>query len=280
MSAPKKITSSRAALGFIAEQQLDPATACAYVGTLSDGLEQDLDELDQPWMQTLRGCTNPSGDITGAAVIEWDEETDRSWVHGPWATRDTWDTDALPLLEAVTAQAPVHKHEMYSAVRNERMAHLAKRAGWRVGEANFEYSRESEQRRVSAADFPVRRATLDDLVPVGRLHDAEFPGTYATARQLLDSAGPYTVLITERDGQILGYVAGQQQDDDTYIDYLAVHPSGRRSGIGTALLGALEDEIPGRVTTLTVDEEHDSARRMYESVGFTLRAATRGYRSW
>lgn len=280
MSTPHQTSDREAALRFIAEQQFDPSAACAYVGALSNGLEQDLDGLDQPWMQTLRVCTSPGGEVTGAAVIEWEEEVDRSWVHGPWSTADTWDTDALPLLHSVTAQVPVRKHEMYAAIQNERLARLATRVRWCVGEANFEYSRHHEQRRDTRVATSVRRATLHNRRTVGELHDAEFPGTYANARQLLDPAGPYTVLVAERDGQILGYVAGQAQDDDTYIDFLAVHPSDRRRGIGTTLVNAFEDEMPGHNTALTVDEHRDSARRMYEAIGFTLRASTRPYRSW
>lgn len=231
MSTPHPGADRNAVLRFIADQQLAPSSACAYVGTLDDDLEQDLDELDQPWMQTLRVCTAPDGDVTGAAVIEWDAETDRSWVHGPWTTADTWDIDALPLLQAVIAQAPVQRHEMYAAVENQRLAHLARSAGWRVGEANFEYRRHPAQPHEAVCDPPVRpAAATQDVESVASLHDAEFPDTYATARQLLDPAGPYTVLIVEHAGRVAGYIAGQESEGDTYIDFLAVHDSSRRLG--------------------------------------------------
>ncbi|MDO5662590.1 MAG: GNAT family N-acetyltransferase, partial [Brachybacterium sp.] len=126
------------ALDLIVTLQQSPESACAYIGTDAAEIRTDLEELDQPWTDTARLRTAADGSVTGIALIEWDQETGRSWVHGPWTTPETWERDAATLLAEVIDQAPVHKHEIYADIAHTRMAALAEDAGWRRSEANYE----------------------------------------------------------------------------------------------------------------------------------------------
>lgn len=57
---------------------------------------------------------------------------------------------------------------------------------------------------------------------------------------------------------------------DRHIDQLYVDPAHQRGGIGSALLGAALNAVPGRIT-LDVFEENASARAFYEKHGFSER---------
>lgn len=280
MGHPHHTADRTGALQFIAERQRHPETACAYLGTDDGDLEADLLDLDQPWAQTLRVLTGESGEITGAAVIEWDEEVGRSWVHGPWLGDDVTCEEALALLSAVTAQSPVGEHEMHASTKNARVARLARAAGWIPGAAHFEYV------LTGPLDAPPQEATLvlrlptdEDEPHIARLHEAEFPHAYATARQLLDPGQPYAVLVAQLDGRVAGYIAAQSEDSALYIDFVAVDPAARRQGVGAALLSGMVRLLGGERMRLTVSEEQPEARAMYSSLGFREGASSRVYRS-
>lgn len=268
----------QAVLDFIVRQQQSPETACGYLGTDPSGIREDLEELDQHWLETLRASVSADGRIIGAAVIEWDEGLDRSWVHGPWVEKDAQRTAGPTLLAAMLAQAPVGGHEMYADVGNDGMAWLADHCRWQAGEANFEYLRRSPA--PADAGVPgIRPATSADEPAVRELHDHEFPGTYASASELLDPDSRYTTEVIASEGTVLGYVASQPQDESTvYVDFVAVHPDARRSGIGERLINGAHQRSGRDKVALTVDENRPAARAFYDSTGFELTATTRPYR--
>lgn len=268
----------QAVVDFIVRQQQSAGTACAYLGTEPSDIRGDLEALDQHWTETVRVAVSDAGRIVGAAVIEWDEGLDRSWVHGPWVEEGEWQSLSPALLAAVTTQAPVGRHEMYASVDHDGMAWLASHCGWRPGEANFEYARTSS---VPTGDIDpgIRPAVLADEAAIRELHEQEFPGTYARAAELVSPDGPYSTLVIESEGSVLGYVTFQLQRESTlYVDFIAVHPDARRAGIGVTLIDGAQQSSGRERFALTVDEHRPEARAFYTFLGFELEAATRPYR--
>ncbi len=266
----------QAILDAIVRRQQAPETACAYLGTDPSEIRADLESLDQHWLETVRVSASTDGRILGAAVIEWDQELDRSWVYGPWMEEGTWLTAGPSLLSAVTAQAPVADHEMYADVRNHGIAQLALDSGWQTGEANFEYLRATPAPSGAPGARPATRA---DEPALRALHEREFPGTYASASELLDADSRYSTLVFAPEGTVLGYIASQLHSESTvYVDFLAVHPSARRSGIGERLINGAQERSGRDMVALTVDENRPAARAFYASIGFELSASTRPYR--
>jgi ribosomal protein S18 acetylase RimI-like enzyme len=80
---------------------------------------------------------------------------------------------------------------------------------------------------------------------------------------------------TAGDGSPLGYVGWQVNADGSgRLEMVAVHADARRRGVGTAICRAALDRLRHRgVTVVHVgtggDPFHASARRLYESLGFT-----------
>lgn len=89
---------------------------------------------------------------------------------------------------------------------------------------------------------------------------------------------PHTLLIAEAGGEPVGFALtlDDAPDDATmtpqlFCVYLAVDPSARRNGVGTALLAAAEEAARRagvRYLALMVGEDNLGARAMYASFGF------------
>ena len=282
------------ALGLIVERQSSPSTACAYVGTTPDGVRAELDDLEVPWRETVQVAVDATGAVVGAVLVDWDEETGRSWVHGPW-TRDeaVWDAVADRLLDAAVALTPetVQDHEVSAAPAHERLAALAASRGWTAGEVNYVYVARS------AGGWPeapatVRPAVDGDLEAVTVIHDEAFPGTYATARRLLSDPERVTLVLTEHPGgdgfadgaTVLGYASAEiQADGDGYLDFIALSPPARGRGLGAGLLSAIGRAVlaaaPNGCVNLTVKESNTPAVRLYERFGYAREAELVGYRT-
>jgi ribosomal protein S18 acetylase RimI-like enzyme len=274
-------------LALIVDRQSSPEAACAYLGTTADGIRAELDDLEVPWRDTLRVAVDDTGSVVGAVLVDWDEETGRSWVHGPWTRGEqVWTTEAPALLDAAIALTPetVQDHEVSAAPAHERLAALASSRGWAASEVNYVYTARS------AAGWPeapatVRPAAEGDLDAVTVIHDEAFPGTYATARRLLTEPERVTLVLTERvDGAVLGYASAEiQADGDGYLDFIALAPRARGRGLGAGLLSAIGRAIlaasPNGCVNLTVKESNTPAVRLYERFGYAREAELVGYRS-
>ncbi len=91
-------------------------------------------------------------------------------------------------------------------------------------------------------------------------------------------AQSHVLLVAEADGRRCGFVLMLDglPDEVTglpqgFVAYMAVDPSNRRSGVGTALLEAAEDEARRRGLphmTLMVTEENHCARELYAARGY------------
>lgn len=89
----------------------------------------------------------------------------------------------------------------------------------------------------------------------------------------------HVTLIAQRGGERVGFLLllDELSDEVTllpgaFVAYMAVEPASRRSGVGTALLKAAENEARRRgvpYIALMVSEENEGARRLYERGGYT-----------
>ena len=281
---------------MIAGQQRRPDRTITYLGDQVDGIRAELDALSPDWRTTIRVVHGPSGALVGASLAEWDEATGRAWLHGPWVvgSDDEWARWARSLFDAAARQVPaaVVDREMSGTVGNERVAALAAELGWTPTVTNFAYVLEGAAAAALGEDAGdvgdgLRSATGADLASIEPLHDAEFPATYFSAAQLLEraAAGEHVVLVAEDDGgSFAGYVAGRvQPDGEGYIDFIAVDPAARGAGAGRRLVAGVSRRLLPETTTgrvnLTVQEHRAPARALYESLGFRVDVAFRGYRS-
>lgn len=281
-----------AVAALIVGEQGRPERMITSLGDEADGLRAELDALEPPWSATVRVVRDEVGALAGAVLVEWDPEAGRAWIHGPWVPgeEDRWARFARPLVDAAVVQVPAEilKREVVGHVDNVRLAALARALGWPAGEVNHVLLADRslidgwpEERQGST----VRAAAADDLAVVGRLHDADFPATYASADQLLRDAGSgeRVVLVAEASGGgVVGYAAGRvQPDGEGYIEFVAVDPAARGDGLGRQLVIALTRQLVARSSkervALTVREDRAAARALYAQLGFRTLLSMVGY---
>jgi ribosomal protein S18 acetylase RimI-like enzyme len=283
-------------VALVAEQQRHPDRRISYLGTDATGIVAELDGLEPPWATTARVLRDGTR-ITGAVMTEWDDDLGRAWIVGPWVLGDgdAWMAAAAALLDAALAELPptVARFEMSGDVANHRLADLAASQGWTATEPNHVLladagvvaARPAGREGQTAA---VRAAAPDDIGAIAALHDAEFPDTYTSATQLVDGQldGSRVVLVADDGhGGVAGYAAGEVHDDgEGFIDFVAVDPATRGTGVGRQLVVAitrelLERSMLGRVC-LTVQDHRTPARALYERLGFRPDGSLIAYRSW
>jgi ribosomal protein S18 acetylase RimI-like enzyme len=285
-------------VAFVAAQQVAPERNIPYLGNEAPGISAELDGLAPPWVTTARVVRDGDA-ISGVVVVEWDEELGRAWVLGPWVSGDgaAWMAAARALVEAALAQVPaaVTRFEMSGDVANRRLGELAGERGWAGLEPNHILLADAAVASAwppPAGGFALRAATPDDVDAIAPLHDAEFPGTYASARQLVDGQldGSRVVLVAARGdaggaARLAGYAAGQvHADGEGFIDFVAVDPAARGSGLGRQLVTDLTRRLIDRASLgrvcLTVQDHRAPARALYARLGFRHVATLVAYRSW
>ena len=80
-----------------------------------------------------------------------------------------------------------------------------------------------------------------------------------------------TALVVEQDANVVGFIVGQQLEDEWEIENIAVTGAARRRGLGSRLVGELLDVVRGRggkSVLLEVRESNRAARSLYEKWGF------------
>jgi ribosomal-protein-alanine N-acetyltransferase len=80
-----------------------------------------------------------------------------------------------------------------------------------------------------------------------------------------------STLAIEPAGAVVGFLVGSVRGGALHVHRIAVHPGGRRSGLGTALLAEAGREARRRTlefVTLKVASDNDGAIRFYDRLGF------------
>lgn len=87
-------------------------------------------------------------------------------------------------------------------------------------------------------------------------------------------------LVAEEDGHVLGYVGSQTVLDESDMMNVAVDPAFRRQGVARALIEALISGLAeggSRCLKLEVRVSNESARALYESMGFQQLGLRKNY---
>jgi [ribosomal protein S18]-alanine N-acetyltransferase len=127
--------------------------------------------------------------------------------------------------------------------------------------------------------------TADDLDAVLAIEEASFTNPWTREMYLaeLDNRGvSYCFLARTTDGHVIGFCSFWRVLDELHINNLAVLPTLRGRGVGTALLDRVLEEgraLGARRATLEVRRSNEAARRLYERLGFTVAGVRRGYYS-
>jgi ribosomal-protein-alanine N-acetyltransferase len=126
----------------------------------------------------------------------------------------------------------------------------------------------------------ISRLTYADLPQVIAIERRAFPTPWSLAMFVLELSKPSGVcLAARRDRRLVGYVVCSRYDTVWHIMNVAVDPDQRRTGVATALLGALLERVgdPQARYTLEVRESNTGAIALYERFGFRTAGMRRRY---
>lgn len=122
-----------------------------------------------------------------------------------------------------------------------------------------------------------------DLDAVLAIEQASFTNPWTREMYLaeLENRGvSYCFVVRGPDRSIIGFCSFWRVLDELHINNLAITPSVRGQGAGTALLDHVLQQgraMGARRATLEVRRSNDAARRLYERLGFVLAGVRRGY---
>jgi ribosomal protein S18 acetylase RimI-like enzyme len=131
---------------------------------------------------------------------------------------------------------------------------------------------------------PPRRATVEDLLDVAKIHRLAFrdampqmPVLHTPEEDLnFYSTGVFTsedIWLVQRHGIVAGFIAFRPG----WVDHLYVHPNCQRRGIGTQLLAMAQKS--GRTLRAWTFQCNQRARNFYEKHGFRVERQTNGVRN-
>ena len=249
--------------------QSDPAAANAYLGVEQRGIVSELDDID--W-RSVSAVAIDDGRLIGWLVGDVDAELGRVFWLGPFVAAESWEDAASRLyLGASKLLAPqITEQEMAIDSRFERYQSWAAAHGFTADEGSLAFVLETDP---GPPEIELRSARDDDLSQLGALHEALFPGTHTTGRQLVENRdADHVRLVSEVEGSVAGYVAFEVQPDGSgYLDFLGVATAFRRRGLGAQLVRAAVTELVERGASpihLTVREHSHGARALYVGLGF------------
>lgn len=129
------------------------------------------------------------------------------------------------------------------------------------------------------ADVQVRRARIEEIRPLAEEYRRESSGQSRDGRPWdppIPQGGIFWVAEdrTSDDRQALGYAAGTLRPDGMTIGPVYVRPSGRREGVGFALLRAIQrwaEDTRVPVVEVSVATDNDSGRAFLEASGYVAR---------
>lgn len=90
----------------------------------------------------------------------------------------------------------------------------------------------------------------------------------------------FCYLVRDASQRVVGYCSFWRVLDELHVNNVAVAPAYRGRGAGTALMREVLREgarMGARRATLEVRRSNESARRLYERLGFTVTGIRRGY---
>ena len=126
----------------------------------------------------------------------------------------------------------------------------------------------------------IRRLGYSDLPHVIAIERRAFPTPWSLAMFVLELSKPSGVCLAAAIGKdLVGYLICSRYDDVWHLMNVAVDPSQRRRGVGSALLTEMLERA-GRGQdryTLEVRTSNLGATRLYERFGFTAAGTRRRY---
>ena len=218
-------------------------------------------------------------EAAAAMGAEFDPESGRAWLRGPFAGSD-WDSTAPALWSKLQTALPdgITRFDSFLNVENLRGAAFYETVGFAPRIRVHIYRAESSNRPApsrAGSDHPIQPMAARHHQAFARLHDAIFPNTYYTGSQIIGLQDErHRVWVRSEGNSVAGYIytTDEEWGEEGLIEFLGVAETERGRGIGGSLLRTalawLFEERGLPAVGLSVDDDNVNARGLYERVGF------------
>ncbi|MBC6450745.1 GNAT family N-acetyltransferase [Actinokineospora xionganensis] len=290
-----------AVVALVVRLQADPTHHVGYHGVTEAQVAEELTAFAPDWASGAVLAVDGDDRPCGVLSVDADPVVGRGWLHGPFvdipadhpAARQCWHNAADELLEhamAVSRLAGIGDLELYGHRLNRRLGDFAARHGFTTRGTSRVFTLtgsalrsalisavdDADTARPLGADEEIRRRVID-------LHERCFPNRSITGGQLVDGARGHTVVVATGATGLLGYAAGFVQQEELYVDYVAVDPEMRAAGTGRGLVRALLRKLAAEhgvrpQAAAVISLGNDASERMFTALGFDLHLELVGYR--
>lgn len=288
---------------LVVRLQARPEQHIGYHGVTEQEVTDELAGVRGPWADNAAVAVDSHDAIHGVLSADVDRDLGRAWLLGPFvdlpdghpAADRLWHSAADELLATVLGLptlAGIDDLELYGHRKHRRLADFAAQHGFASGAMSRVFVLDGSALRsllVRDAQRPsgvpgVRALPEDPQVrdAVVALHERSFPGRTISGRGLVEGQKDHVIVVAEHGGMI-GYAAGYPQDDELYVDYVAVDPGKRSAGVGGALIRGLLQEMalrhgPRGQAAAVISLGNDASERMFTGLGFALHLELVSYR--
>ena len=266
-------------VAFMARLNREASHHVFYCDEDETALRQSLSEFAIPPEQTFV-VARENGVIQGVLGFDADTRLGRAWAYGPFVDHAEHSQVAeflwrvsVPLLPQEVVQL-----ELAFDVRNKGLERFAESHGMTLYTDMLVLALRNDE----WARLTLGKHEIGDLAPhhreaFGKLHETSFPATFWTTQEIIDRLDERRrVLIAENNGEVIGYIYAEVDTPTRQggIEFLAVEPDRRRSGVGNALV---EESLRWLFSVpdvdevfVIVDDENPAGRLLFEGFGFRV----------
>lgn len=252
------------------------------------------------WAITLKESGHAIGSI---GMVDVDEKNARCEI-GYVIAQPMWGRGLVPeALERVLAflfeEGGMNRVEAVHVVENEASGRVLTKTGmqfegllrqrvqakgrfWDVRAhalVKQDWSRLQAERELKGSQIVFEPADEEDAAEIqalqklafateAELYDGPIPPMMQTIEELRGSFADHRYLKAVLGGRIIGSVRAKAQDGTCYIGRMVVHPDYRRHGIGTNLLGKIEEAVPESRYELFTGHLSRKTIALYEKNGY------------
>jgi ribosomal protein S18 acetylase RimI-like enzyme len=272
---------------FVARLQADNTHNIPYFGTTIHEITEALQEWDANWQDRIL-LAHENEKLIGFIGVESDQELGRVWIHGPMVDHVDWHQIADDLYTRARANIippDIKSEELLGDGANINLKTLAERHDFSALKmADSLILNRSKQAALPQIPVEAPEITPTQYDAFIQLHDAIFPGTYYSGKQIVEKLnGQNKVFVAIENNTLQGYIyARMNTGTEGYIDFVGVAESARQRGIGTRLIitairwlfsfDAVQD------VALTVFTDNQSAILLYKQLGFEHLRTMQGFR--
>ncbi len=114
----------------------------------------------------------------------------------------------------------------------------------------------------------IRKCEEEDLEKILVIERTSFD--YPYSREIFeDYVNSDYFIVAEQDSKIIGYVLGEEREEEGVIVSIAVSPAHRLRGVGTSLMKKIQRKMDVNRFFLIVRESNREAKIFYDKLGFS-----------